>query len=656
MSYFGYFVSFLTVSLISGNHSEYEAVIEGISYNYSKNETSFEDNLYNDNSSANEWTDYTTSPSGNSEEQSPYFRWLILERNSTFYNVCKFALSFSYYSTTALIFSARSDFTGTNVAKYYQNDIGPVVLSENQFYTEKVTIMFLLSNDIFYNCTASLFRDLTVFYVFVLQDARSNLTDIFSTIWNRYRVYNCLVLWRNDPNHVYGYDAMVKRIIKLDSRKLEGRRKYHLGKFIKWFKTELKTVVFARAPSLVYDMRRGGMTLKGYDGMILTSVDKYLNVSLFLYHTTDEQRFGYVLGDGTFVGTMKDVVDRTVDFTGNAHFVKWYNVSFLDFTHYVTSEKLCISVPEKGKVPNFFAIFQAFDSESGVLLLCTYGTIGVLYALFKLTYVKMGKYKSYTISTPLQMFLLSLGGSIKFKGHLLSEKLLLGPLFITSLFTVNTFQGTLMTLLTAPSFYRDMDTLKELRESRTPIWTSSKDLSLLQDLGLNIRVKTQKVMIDAQNNSDIGRIIRFNILSGNKDTYGGLKMSTPYHIVKECLGNFYVSYILPKGSPVMSGLNWLISTLVESGIIVKWIHESDSLTSTENRNADGKLTMIFNPFVLSDLFAAFLFLSIGTVVGAVAFAAELSHFHLCGKTKKGKPLHLNKTDCLKSDTVLPYLD
>jgi hypothetical protein len=147
-------------------------------------------------------------------------------------------------------------------------------------------------------------------------------------------------------------------------------------------------------------------------------------------------------------------------------------------------------------------------------------------------------------------------------------------------------KGVLVTGMTKPHYYPDIDTLEELYNSNLTIYTDSPslidtfgipqvngtfmfDMNPIMD-GLSRRVQTVVSTVDFW--SAIVTERNAAAMARKSDYQYGVPLSKYQllHVVRECPRHYLLGYLLPRGSPYLSYINDGIARLVEAGIIEHW--------------------------------------------------------------------------------------
>lgn len=221
-----------------------------------------------------------------------------------------------------------------------------------------------------------------------------------------------------------------------------------------------------------------------------------------------------------------------------------------------------------------------------------------------------------------------------------SERTTLACCCFFSVVILNAFEGSLVTFLSTPLYYEDVDTLEQLMRSDLPIRTSSpsfKDLLLgdcrLTEMAVKLECKTSACKTNAADGYYAGfqRINVYN-LKYFKDIHYTVhhqekkNRSRILHTMNECLISYFISYVIAKNSPYEQPINRIISRIDNAGLIIKWNRDVSRYIFRKYRpiaNAADRRQTANKVFSLQDLEIAFFVLLVGSTVAALVFVAEI---------------------------------
>lgn len=70
--------------------------------------------------------------------------------------------------------------------------------------------------------------------------------------------------------------------------------------------------------------------------------------------------YGWLLDNGTFVGSIGNILRKDIDVSFNGRFIKYYDTFDVNFMTPVLFENFCIVAPKALKIPEYLRIFQCF--------------------------------------------------------------------------------------------------------------------------------------------------------------------------------------------------------------------------------------------------------------------------------------------------------
>lgn len=217
------------------------------------------------------------------------------------------------------------------------------------------------------------------------------------------------------------------------------------------------------------------------------------------------------------------------------------------------------------------------------------------------------------------------------KIHIIKEKdLFLAVCILLNTVTILILQGNLVTYFSTKSYYSDINSLEELDQSGLQISTSLPvfdyyaNSTLIKKLHGKITHKYRVSMKQAAFGRNVVALEREKdakllvLLYVNK---GG---DPQLHISKKAITSFYLSFMVPQGSPYLFQFNFLIMRFFESGLVEKWYNDfAASITTSFKFRYRGDYRSL-EPFSLYDMQSAFIILGIGLSMAVTTFVYELT--------------------------------
>ncbi|KAJ8872014.1 hypothetical protein PR048_028354 [Dryococelus australis] len=374
----------------------------------------------------------------------------------------------------------------------------------------------------------------------------------------------------------------------------------------------------------------------GRDAMMLQSLEKVMNFTAVIRHLQGDEMLGFETND-TANGTLGDIVNSRADVAMNGRFVQVFENRALKFLSLgVDMQHVCVVVPKSSDIPPYLIFIKclSFKVWSGFAL--SYTASFITLSLLR----NVLGYRACTLKTLMDTLIIFMSIPLvcftKFS-HV-SQRALLSSLALFSIVIMNTFQCSLIEVVTKHGVYPEIDTLQHLDESNLPIAANHETLSTFENT-LNPLMDRLHTKVFLANESVVGRaVVDRNVafLSTKKLASSYLEvypaLQTALHIVSESPRTYFISYVVPRTSPYASEFHRHILFIRESGIFNKWVNEGYNkhfLTYKQEFSGDVRR---FKPLVWSDLKFAFAFWLFSVVLCSIVFLLEYSHTMRYGTT------------------------
>jgi hypothetical protein len=449
----------------------------------------------------------------------------------------------------------------------------------------------------------------------------------------------------------------------------------------KFYGYPLRVVMFQRFPTVVVptaechlENKNCTVNYTGMDASLLYSLANYLNFTPVIRHTSDGKKYGYATEDCTFTGAIGDIVYGKADILMNGVFIKLYGSDKILFTHSAYSDKMCVIVPKASRIPKWMTILRRVDSTVALGVLGLYIINSCFYFLINQARSSLEsnlpRSKTGWSEIFIEMFRPFVSSPFPRIPMAISQRVFLGSCMLFCLVLTSAVQSILVTAMTKPYYYPDINTLEELDASGLSIYTKAPPL---MDTFGSAQINSTASTFDINSTMDrlsrrvkvaVGRINLWSVVSTERNValldrksqnesslrlnkYRANDGSLLLHVVRECPRNYLLGYVVPRGSPYLPYFNQGIARLVEAGIVQHW--KKITPPSTERHDEFDTTNLIEiaevnneNPkvFSLKDLQLAFYILVVGLSVSIVIFLLEIMSM------KKGKPLmsRFNVTD------------
>lgn len=89
--------------------------------------------------------------------------------------------------------------------------------------------------------------------------------------------------------------------------------------------------------------------------------------------------YGWQLDNGTFVGTIGDILRKDIDVSFNGRFIKYYDTFETDFLFPTFFDNFCIVAPKALRIPEYLRIFQCFDPTTWTAIILMNLSLGCVW-------------------------------------------------------------------------------------------------------------------------------------------------------------------------------------------------------------------------------------------------------------------------------------
>jgi hypothetical protein len=363
-----------------------------------------------------------------------------------------------------------------------------------------------------------------------------------------------------------------------------------------------------------------------------------MNFTAIAMGPKDGNEYGFMFpNNGTFTGSIGDILYDRADISLNSRFVKLYGTNDIEFTLPIGFDNLCIIAPKAKRLPKWLTFFRVFNLQVQFSLVCVYvGCSIISHILQKMhSHFKHVRKDISLFDTFIEMLPPFLSLPVIRMPSSSNEKVFVMTCFVFGMIIASLFQGKLVTVLSKPDYYPDINTLEELDASGLVIGTGSPNLventfsteesSVIKHLRDKVTYYNlpESVMSYVARHHNISALNRLSNAIYGVHLYHSSDGTFLLHIVEECPRTYSLAYIVPKGSPFLLRINKIIAQFVESGIIGKW-NEDTRFNMTAFQRREYTTNDSHKVFSLEDLQMPFLALVCGLFGSAITFFVELT--------------------------------
>jgi hypothetical protein len=400
---------------------------------------------------------------------------------------------------------------------------------------------------------------------------------------------------------------------------------------------KLNVSMFADIPTTVlkYDKLTDKWTSKGRDAKVLDTVATYMNFTPVIITPAYKQKVGYRTKNGTFTGAMGDLINRRAYIAVNEIYLKYYGTKELEFTTPpIHHHEIVVLVPKSAQIHIWMVVGKALSRVHWRYFLLSFLSSVLVWYLLRRFGAKQDETtcEASLFTNVLEMLAIFLNMPLSFftKTKSSPQRLLLSSCLISSLFIMCNFEGLLLDVVTNPHFDTKMATLQQLEEAGLAIFTESHGLldafngsKFAEILGrkLAYEFNVSLIVTHMKKYKNVSLLCRKEKATWLVSRYGDGNL----RIVDEVARVYFVSYLLPKGSPHLPRLGVLFGRIVQSGLVDKWDKDIkyEMELNTDEQLADDYLGNIQRRLKLSDVAVDFVILAVGLVVCTAVFLVEL---------------------------------
>lgn len=364
-------------------------------------------------------------------------------------------------------------------------------------------------------------------------------------------------------------------------------------------------------------------------------ISEAMNFTPIVTEPADGGRYGWQKSDGNFTGMLGELINNTAEMGFNSIFIKNYHTTEIAFTTAFDVDEVCLIVPKSKMKPEWKGIFLAFDETTWLLIILTYFFCVVVWY-----FVKSVIYESFDeallVLNVFQAFILApLHNVPKFY----SEKMIFLSILLFTLVISNCFQGSLVKLLTHPTYEPDINSLADLDDSGLRIRSTANNLRETFETYDNSNIiyrhlynkfvftpdKSENILSRVSYKRDVAGIVRKNIAAQTMKNYIE-DNRVLLHVVPECPISYNLALMFKKQSLYIHVINDIILLLVQSGILNSYYITNTSTIRSYNQRTHHKI------FTLDNVYIAFIILMLGYTTALIVFIFEYCCDHIAKRS------------------------
>ncbi|XP_012521789.1 uncharacterized protein LOC105828127 [Monomorium pharaonis] len=580
-------------------------------------------------------------------------------------------------SRSSLIDLLSKYVTNESIVNYKTNDF-----SRNYTWHSRIdlTWIFIIDSMNIFNSfvheQSHIWKSTNQYLVIVTMPNTTLSRMIFQIIWKTYGVYRVIIIsikddfrclsrylpfeknWRNE----YGVVHKICLMNQEDTVEL-------YTNFNKLNGYPVRVVVF---PSLMMkiasDENVTNSKFSGVDANAMLLLERVMGARFHVYvshnlrnSTNEEGHYG-----DPFYRTLRYIENGESEMIIISFFTHRYKeYQKYEFTASIYEDKLCLIAPTASFVPKSYMPIMSFAPDLWVALAIYNVLVSVLWFLIKYYSVSFRRQSAVLLpltrtmnnndlsrrsNLPLKIhpYILSCFDLLETSCYPLKENgnsgvsnttiaqrvFLIGTLFF-GLIIIGLYQSCLMSSLSDPFHYPELNTLEDVASSNLTIITkyyNLKENTFTGNTTLDNKLRSKmKVFVSKEHTYDVvafGRktiaINRYaSVKLGNLSKYYDIDGNKLLHIVEECPTTYLLSYVIKLHSPYRERINGLLLRMQEAGLIHLWYERmANPLYITEQRRrmnkSERKVKLTMEHFSLT-----FVGFTAGLLFCTIVFLVEL---------------------------------
>lgn len=401
--------------------------------------------------------------------------------------------------------------------------------------------------------------------------------------------------------------------------------------------SELRVATFDHPPSVIFDYDDEGRVVRrlGVDMKLVETLANVRKFTIKFSEISHEERWGYELPNGTWVGLVGQVHHEMVDLGTCNLFVETHRAKLLLYSSPYNFESGCFVTPSPTPISNWRSPTLPFTWSTwlatGVLLVLG----GVLLRL--VVAISSGlEPREFTSLSYSYLFVL---GSLSSRTLYLtpqgpSLRVYVGVVWLATLILATAYSANLVAFLSVTQLSAPINTLQQLAKSSLRLgghafWKTQFRASI--DPVVRSFVDRLEDHVDFDSIFDKVAAGQYALIENRQylETVAGARYSrgrSSLRIVPQCLLTYSIGVAFPKNSPLTDLLNPLIVRVVEAGLVLRWRREVVAYyrsQSIESHNTqDTAVSSRTNALALTHLQGVFYALGIGYLIALIVFLIE----------------------------------
>lgn len=363
----------------------------------------------------------------------------------------------------------------------------------------------------------------------------------------------------------------------------------------------------------------------------------------------DSESFGNRLPNGSYTGTIGQLLNSKSQGAFAAFFIKDYLTDGIEFTTTLYKDELCILVQKAKRISPLILPLTCFEPSLWLMLLFWIISSSIIWIVFrKLNKIPEieGFYEIHGINNRFntnqrfsQLFvntvIISISSPLRHIPRVTSERFFIATIFLISLIFISMFQSRLSSVYTTPLYYKETNSLSDFSDSDLKIkikfqamfddvFPEHTNHSIIEKLREKLSLVSFTSPDIPTDIAEIGGYATLDRRAAFHLQYLILLIKNQIHLIEECPKSYNLGFLLPKNSVFMPRINEILLRLLNGGFINKWMDEMSFNMTLLNLKNYGKYRLNgYKILTVSDLEFSFLVLGTGLGTSFIVFVMEI---------------------------------
>lgn len=352
--------------------------------------------------------------------------------------------------------------------------------------------------------------------IFVREISITNAKSVLESCWNQYKLLNLMIISMSPVIfHLMNPYNSTFMLLPLNDDSVNAAKL--INGFIEYRRTNLQlfplkinafdTTKFCKITNATSGGGGVGVgkgdaaKFQGICGETIAAIKKAINCSIQLIPPLDDQEYGFVGNNGTYLGSLGEIEYGRVDVAANVRLVADFSESKnLLFIHPLYDLKYCFLVPYGYYEVNFEVLPHKFiDHYAFIIFIISIASLIIVeYVIQRIPSANKNKnnHSDTLVEVTLRFFSLYCNVSTRLTPTLLQSRMLYGTMLMAVIILTNCFQGSIIERLNQDENSKNIETIQQLIDSDLVIRIPSGPDKYIRDFADFPKDSIQKRLFD----------------------------------------------------------------------------------------------------------------------------------------------------------------